>query len=166
MKTREKILITGAAIMLLLGILFGVYMLFIRDNNENDKEKEEENVMVESIDTAMYFARRSDAFKDETYALLIWKTDQEWGQLFLDEIEEAFEGLGIMIYTLDLAELVDYDIVRVETDVKELMKLTKPMIIPTLIIMKDGKSVFEQGGLTFKENIIEQLDKLGIGAHE
>jgi len=161
MKTKKKILVISGTIILVLAILFGVYMLFVRNDKDDDRD-DSTDMSTEEIDVFEYFERRTDTFAEETYAILIWRPEEEWGRRFLEEIEKAFEGKNIKIFTLSLEGLEDYHVVRVEEDVKELMSLTEPMIVPTLIVMRNGESVLQQGGLIFSSELIERLEELGI----
>lgn len=135
--------------------------MFIRDAGD-DTSNDKKTFDTESLDINEYFGRRTDSYASELYAILIWRIEEEPSQRFLEEIEKAFDGKEIQLFTFDVTELDDSQYTLVMDDLKKLMKLSQFPMIPTIVIMRGGESVFEHQGLMFKEEVLEKLQELGI----
>jgi hypothetical protein len=145
-----------AAIPILILVVATITLVVMRGN-----ESDEENYSFKSteIDYEEYFKRRSLVFEEDTFALLIWQSDDEFSKEFLEEIEAAFYGRDANIYKLDVLNMEAEIFSRVIDDVTALMGHEEPKItIPTLIIMSGGEALFVREGLMLRWELIENLN--------
>ncbi len=138
-------------------------VLIINDKNISKKEGQkdiENKIDTISIDYAIYQELRSEIHENETYGIIIMYGDNDVCKEFKKEVLISFENRKSKVYELDLNKLTDVEVSGVISDITKLMKYDKPtMVTPTLLIMKNGKVVIKQEGLTYNPDITKLLDK-------
>lgn len=149
---------------LILGTL--VYLI-IAKRDAKDNEVIEEPVVVEAtieeINYAKYLELRSEAHETETYAILIYNSEDEISQEFLEEVKVAFAERKAVVYILDNKDLKEEEYSGVIDDITKVMKYKNPQIIvPTILVMSKGDIVYKHAGLMYKEELMENLNAKSI----
>ena len=149
---------------ILLGTI--IYLIIAKDDAKNLEVVEEHSIIeavTENIDYEKYLELRSEAHETETYAILIYDSEDEISQTFLDELKVAFTGRKSIIYMMDRKTLNEKQFSAIIDDVTDIMKYNQPEItIPTIIVMSKGKVVYKHAGLIYKEELMENLNAKSI----
>ncbi len=127
----------------------------------NDPEVTE--AVVEEINYEKYLELRSKAHDSETYAILIWNSDEEVSRNFLEEVKGAFQNRTSIVYTIDTKGLSKEDYSGVIDDVTTVMKYKKPeLTVPTLIVMAKGDILYTRVGFMYKEELRDHLNAKSV----
>lgn len=135
------------------------------ENEMSNKEEEPEvkDAIVESIDYDKYIELRSKAHDAETYAILIWDSEEEVSRNFLEEVKAAFQNRTSKVYTIDKKEMSKEHYSGIIDDVTEIMKYKKPEItVPTLIVMAKGNVLYTRVGLMYRDELREHLNAKSV----
>lgn len=165
---KKKILFFIVTTLLLGTITF----LIIRNTEKKQVEKEIEQeskdpevieAVIEAVDYKKYLELRSKAHDSETYAILIWNSDEEVSRNFLEEVKGAFQNRTSIVYTLDIKGLSKEDYSGVIDDVTAIMKYKKPeLTVPTLIVMTKGDVLYTRVGFMYKEELRDHLNAKSV----
>lgn len=165
---KKKILFFIVTTLLLGTITF----LIIRNTEKKQVEKEIEQeskdpevieAVIEAVDYKKYLELRSNAHDSETYAILIWNSDEEVSRNFLEEVKGAFQNRTSIVYTLDIKGLSKEDYSGVIDDVTAIMKYKKPeLTVPTLIVMTKGDVLYTRVGFMYKEELRDHLNAKSV----
>ncbi len=170
MNTKKKIIFFIVTTVLLGTITF----LIICGIGSKEAKKEEEEVpsveqpkvteaVVEEIDYDSYLDLRTEAHETETYAILIWNSQEEINMEFLEEVKGAFQNRKSVVYLLDTVKLDETGYSRVIDDVTEIMQYGEPQLIePTIVVMSKGSVVYSHAGFMYKEELMDNLNAKSI----
>lgn len=160
----KKVVAIISIVIVLCLIAVGIIMKTSDKKEEKKKEKKEE-VKLETIviDYKNYLELRSEAYENETFAIIIMNTDDSISLDFKKEVLNSFKGLNSKVYELDFNSLSETEYSGVIDDMTKVFKYDKPtIIIPSLIVSKKGKIVYSHAGLIYSPEIKENLDKQKI----
>lgn len=154
-------------------VLLGTLTFLVIRNTENKQMKKETSnqneeseiteAIVESIDYEKYLDLRSKAHDTETYAILIWNSEDEISRNFLEEVKGAFQNRTSKVYTLDAKGMSKENYSGVIDDVSGIMKYKKPeLTVPTLIVMAKGNVLYTRVGFMYKEELRDHLNSKSV----
>lgn len=168
MEGKKKILFFIVTTILLGTIAF----LIIRNTEKKEYEKNSSNeveqpetkeAIVEAINYEKYLELRSKAHETETYAILIWHSEEEVSRNFLEQVKGAFQNRTSKVYTIDVKELSKENYSGIIDDVTAIMKYKNPELTnPTLLIMTKGNILYTHVGFMYKEELMEHLNAKGV----
>ena len=164
----KKKILTFCVVTVVVGTL--IFILIDRTVSKkvnNDKSNSNSTVVsntidinTEIIDYKKYQELRSDIYKDEVFAIVIMKSDDEVSKTFKEEILKSFNNRKSKVYELDIDKLDQKDLSNVILGVSEIQKYEElTMVTPTLLVSKKGSIVYVREGLMYSSALIENLDK-------
>ena len=143
-----------------------IYLIIAKEDAKNPEIIEESTVIeakTESINYEKYLELRSEAHETETYAIVIYNSEDEISQIFIEEVKVAFAGRKSVVYMLNKKDLNEKQFSVLIDDVTDVMNYKQPEItIPTIIVMSKGKVVYKHAGLMYKEELMENLNAKSI----
>ena len=149
-------------------ILLGTIVYLIMDKEKSEKPETTDGLIIydaitEDIDYEKYLELRSEAHETEIYAILIYDSEEEVSQSFVEEVKISFSGRKSVVYMLDRKTLDEKQFSVVIDDVTDIMEYYQPEItLPTIIVMNKGKIVYKHAGLMYKEELREILNLKNI----
>ena len=176
MNKKKKIIRILVAVLASLAIFISIDSFVnkkLKDNKNNSNSNVESNSnsndlnlitkKTEVIDFKKYQELRSEMYEDETFAIIIMKSDDNISNTFKDEVLNSFNKRKSNVYELDLDKLNEKEVSEIITDITNIQKYKEPtMITPTMIVSKKGKIVYVQEGLIYASELSENLDKQEI----
>ena len=143
-----------------------IYLIIAKEDAKNPEIIEESTVIeakTENINYEKYLELRSEAHETETYAIVIYNSEDEISQIFIEEVKVAFSGRKSIVYMLDRKDLNEKQFSVLIDDVTDVMNYKQPEItIPTIVVMSKGKVVYKHAGLMYKEELMENLNSKSI----
>ena len=143
-----------------------IYLIIAKEDAKNPEIVEESTVIeakTEDINYEKYLELRSEAHETETYAIVIYNSEDEISQIFIEEVKVSFSGRKSIVYMLDRKDLNEKQFSVLIDDVTDVMNYKQPEItIPTIIVMSKGKVVYKHAGLMYKEELMENLNSKSI----
>lgn len=131
------------------------------ESNSNSNEIEIITKKAEVIDYDKYEELRID--KDETFAIIIMKSEDETCNTFKEEVLTTFNNKKSKVYELDVDKLDEEEVSEVISDITDIQHYKEAtMITPTMIVSKKGKIVYVQEGLAYSTEINEKLSDKDI----
>lgn len=145
----------------------------LKDKNSNSNSNVESNSnsndlnlitkQTEVIDFKKYQELRSDMYAEETFAIIIMKSDDKISNTFKDEVLNSYNKRKSTVYELAIDKLNEKEVSEIITDITNIQKYKEPtMITPTMIVSKKGKIVYVQEGLIYASELNVNLDKQEI----
>ena len=136
---------------------------FQQENSNQEEEPEVKDAVIENIDYEKYLELRSKAHDTETYAILIWNSEEEVSRNFLEEVKGAFQNRTSVVYTLDIKGLSKGNYSGIIDDITAIMKYKKPeLTVPTLIVMAKGDILYTRAGFMYKEELRDHLNAKSV----
>ena len=127
-------------------------------SNETSNDLDIITKKAEVIDFDKYKDLRSDEYEDETFVIIIMKSEDKISNTFKEEVLTAFNNKKCNIYELDIDKLDDEDTSLVISDITDIQKYKEPTLItPTMLISKKGKIVYVQEGLAYSTELKEKI---------
>ena len=149
---------------LLLGTM--IYLIIAKEDANNPIVVEESNeleTIMENVNYTKYVELRSEAHETESYAIVIYDSEEPVSNEFVEEVKVSFAGRKSTVYLLDTKELNAEEYSTVIDDVTKVMKYKEPQIIvPTIIVMNKGNIVYKHAGFIYKEELMENLNSKSI----
>ena len=162
-KKNTIILILGLVVLIVIAIVLAVILdrntRVPNDSNSNSNSNE----VVQTNDTIVidyqtYQELRSEVHENETFAIVIMKSNDNISKTFKDEILYTFKDKKSKIYELDVDKISETEYSSVISDVTKIMNYDKPSItIPTLLISKKGKIVYKHAGLIYSPELSDAI---------
>jgi len=132
-------------------------------SNSNSNDLDIITKKTELVDFKKYQELRSKIYEDETFAIIIMKSDDKISNTFKDEVLNSFNKRKSTVYELDIDKLNEKEVSEIITDITNIQKYKEPtMITPTMIVSKKGKIVYVQEGLLYASELNINLDKQEI----
>ena len=162
-KKNTVLLILGLVVLIVIAVILAI-MLDRNTRGDKDSNSNSNSNIVEPanktivIDYKTYQELRSQVHENETFAIVIMKSNDDISNTFKDEILYTFKDRKSKVYELDVDKISETEYSGVISDVTKIMKYEDPSItIPTILISKKGKIVYKHAGLIYSPELSEAI---------